>query len=304
MKFKKTVGNIFPFFDGSRRKEWVVRSIINKGQDQRDTINIHRHDQRNVGDYYCAPHLYFDQLKDKYLDISNARSINPFKLKSFINSVSNNNLIIGGGGLLNIGHFKVQMKLFEQLAHQGKKIVIWGAGHNDPGSTKGLSVKSYDIDISAFDLAGTRDFSLAPEWVPCVSCLHPIFDRNFREDQEIGILMGKKSAKKPELANKLADYPLSSNMTNLEEMISFIGKSHILVTDSYHAMYWGILMGKKVIAIPTTSKFFDFKYKVVISSYDSFKSDLKKPIQYSGVLEECRSINLNFASKVFDHMNL
>ncbi|NNK87633.1 MAG: hypothetical protein HKO90_05075, partial [Flavobacteriaceae bacterium] len=124
------------------------------------------------------------------------------------------------------------------------------------------------------------------------------------EEQEFGILMGKKSAKRPDLAKKLAKYPLSSNTTNLEEMISFIGKSHILVTDSYHAMYWGILMEKKVIAIPTTSKFFDFKYKVVISSYDSFEDDLKKPGFYTGVLEECRDINRKFADRVFDYLNL
>ncbi|WP_304157391.1 hypothetical protein, partial [Mesonia mobilis] len=60
----------------------------------------------------------------------------------------------------------------------------------------------------------------------------------------------------------------------------------------------------KTLVIPTTSKFYDFKYKSVISTYENFEEDLKKTRSYSGVLEECREINHNFAEKVFDYLNI
>ena len=89
-----------------------------------------------------------------------------------------------------------------------------------------------------------------------------------------------------------------------DEIVSFIGKSSQIVTDSYHAMYWSMLLGKKVAVIPNSSKFYDFKYQPVITSFDSFESDLKKSTAYSGVLNEFRDINLKFADKVFDYLNL
>ena len=96
----------------------------------------------------------------------------------------------------------------------------------------------------------------------------------------------------------------SSNTTNLEALVSFIGKSKTIVTDSYHAMYWSMLLGKKVVVIPNSSKFFDFKYPPLITTFNDFESDLKKAQSYNGILEECREINRKFAQKVFDYLNL
>jgi len=304
MNIKKTLGKIIPFLDSDERKKRVIHRVLNMPQKNQGVINIHRHDHSNVGDYYCAPHLYFDELNDKFLDISDIRSKKTKKVNNWISKVSNNSLIIGGGGLLNLNHFEKQMKLFESLTSKGKKIVLWGLGHNAIDYKTFDLQKNYNIDVSKFGLVGTRDFSMQNEWVPCVSCLHTIFDREFLETQEIGILFGKKSTKNKNLLKKLNSYPVSSNMTNLEEMVSFIGKTNTLVTDSYHAMYWAILLGKKVLAVPTTSKFFDFKYQPVISTFESFEEDIKKPRSYSGVLEECREVNLKFADKVFDYLNL
>ncbi len=306
MNFKQTFNQLFPAFDSNHQKELVIRKTLAKPQNNISVLNTHRLDFNNVGDFYCAPHLYFDELKDKSLDISHFRNKNRKKVNNWIEKISDNSLIIGGGGLLNIRHFEKQMKLFEALALKGKKTVIWGAGHNDPNykTIHNSKIKSYNVNINNFGLVGTRDYKLAKNWVPCVSCLNPIFDRNFNENQEIGILLGKKSGKKSKLLKDLSDYPLSYNSTNLEEMVNFIGKTNTLVTDSYHAMYWSILLGKKVLVVPTTSKFFDFKYQPVITSFENFKKDLNKAQSYSGILEECREINIDFSKKVFDYLNL
>jgi len=65
-----------------------------------------------------------------------------------------------------------------------------------------------------------------------------------------------------------------------------------------------MLMGKKTLVIPNSSKFYDFKYQPVISNFDKVLEDLKKAQSYSGVLEECREINKKFAEKVFDYLGI
>ena len=291
-------------FNSEKRKQNVINTILEKEQKNDGVINIHRINEKNVGDFYCAPHLYFDVLKDKKLDISDLRSYKKSTTNNWIEQISNNSLIIGGGGLLNIKHFKMQMDLFEKLTQKGKKTVIWGAGHNEINLNNFNQNKKYWVDVTKFGLVGTRDYNFPGEWVPCVSCLNPIFDNKHTEEHEVGLIFNAKSNKDKELAKKFERYPLSSNTTNLEEMTSFIGKCNTLVTNSYHAMYWAILMEKKVVCIPATSKFLDFKYKTPITTFEDFESKIKDATKYTGILEECREINMNFSEKVFNYLNL
>jgi hypothetical protein len=285
-------------------KAKTIRNIINSDQQNNSVINVHRLDKNNVGDFYCAPHHYFDNLTDKSLDIFDYKNSDESIRQNFVNQITNSALIVGGGGLLNRSGFAKQMKMFENLTTKNKQIVLWGVGHNYKDPRKYNNVDSYNIDTSIFGLVGTRDFNMPGDYVPCVSCLNTIFDETYTETQEIGIIFHKKTLKNKQLLNQLSKYPTSSNTTNLQEMIAFIGKSRVIVTDSYHAMYWSMLLEKKVIAIPNSSKFFDFKYKPVFSSFENFEAELNKGQVYSGLLEECRALNLKFADKAFNYLNL
>lgn len=304
MSISKFIKRNLSSFQRTKQKKTVINSILQTVQENRDVVNIHRIDKGNIGDFYCAPHLYFDQLKEKQLDIFDFKSLDKNTTQNWITKVSQNALVIGGGGLLNRGSFEMQMHLFEKLTQHGKKTVLWGVGHNEKNSSVFGNVTAYNVDTAKFGLVGVRDHSMRDQWVPCVSCMHPVFDHKFEESQEIGIIFHKKTIKNKQLLNKLQKYPSTSNTTNLEDMISFIGGSQTIVTDSYHAMYWSILLGKKVVAIPNSSKFFDFKYQPVLSTFDNFENDLPKTRSYSGVLAECREVNLKFADKVFNYLNL
>ena len=79
--------------------------------------------------------------------------------------------------------------------------------------------------------------------------MHPIFDKHYEIKHDIGLLFNHKSIKNNNLKEKYKDYRISSNTTNLEQMVEFIGISETIVTNSYHAMYWAILLKRKVIAI-------------------------------------------------------
>jgi len=283
----------------------TVKAILANEQRNDDVVNIHRLDTKNIGDYYCAPHHYFDTLKDKKLDIFDNKSQDKAVTKNFTDTISNKAIIVGGGGLLNRNGFKLQMKLFETLAKGGdKKTVLWGVGHNEKSPKTYGKVVQYNVDVTKFGLAGTRDLSMPGDYVPCVSCLHTIFDQPFSETEEVGVIFHKDTMKKPQITGMFEGIPSTSNTTNLEELIAFIGKCNTIITDSYHAMYWTMLLGKRVAVVPNSSKFYDFKHTPIFTNFEDCLKDAKNAQTYTGVLEECREINHTFYEKVANYLNL
>ncbi|MES2575420.1 MAG: polysaccharide pyruvyl transferase family protein [Bacteroidota bacterium] len=303
MSVKNFLIQQFTHFNRLSRKNKVINGILNNEHfENNGVINVHRTDLRNAGDFYCGPHHYFEQIKGRELDIFEYKDSDQKILDNYHNLIVNNSLIIGGGGLLNRPSFEKPMKMFEQLAEKGKKTVLWGVGHNEKNRNTFGKVTSYNVDTSKFGLVGVRDYDMGKEWVPCVSCLHPIMDTKLTVENEVGLIYHKKTLKNKRILNSLNDYPSTSNTTNIEEIITFIAKSDTIVTDSYHAMYWAMLLNKKVVALPNSSKFYSFKYKPTFSDFENFKNDLKKAEKHSGILEECREINLKFGKKVFDYL--
>lgn len=303
MSVKKFLIQRLTYFQRANRKKQVISRIMQQSSfENQDVVNIHRIDKNNVGDFYCAPHHYFEKLKGKALDIYSYKSSDEKVLNNFVDKVTSNALVIGGGGLLNRSSFEKQMKIFENIAQKGKKTVIWGVGHNEKNSKNFGKVTSYNVELSKFGLVGVRDYNMGFEWVPCVSCLHPILDTKTSVINDVGVIFHKKTLKNKAVTDHFKDFPSTSNTTDLPTIINFIAETDTIITDSYHAMYWAMLMEKKVVVFPNSSKFFSFKYQPVFSDLENFKSDLKKTRSYSGILEECREINHNFAHKVFDYL--
>lgn len=281
----------------------VIPKLLETPQNNGGIINIHRIDTDNIGDFYCAPHHYYDEIKNP-IDIFDFKRGDNTTNELWIQEISNNALIIGGGGLLNRKSFEKPMKAFEELAKNGKKTVLWGVGHNSKKITDFNNTTSYNVDVTNFGLAGTRDYNLPGVYLPCVSCKHPIFDKIYTEKYEIGFVFHKNTVKDEDFIIRFKDYPTTSNTTNLEELISFIGKCETIITDSYHAMYWSMLLKKKVAVVPNSSKFFDFKYSPVFTTFDDCLKDSKKAIRFEGVLEESRQLNDAFFKNVKEYLEL
>ncbi|WP_282071719.1 polysaccharide pyruvyl transferase family protein [Polaribacter atrinae] len=265
-------------------------------------INLYRNNTDNIGDLMCAPHLYFDKLsKFKAIDILAHTSKNPINIIKWINELNNNNIIVGGGGLLDRKTFKYSIELLSETKKRGGKIVIWGAGHNNP--TIKASKLYYD-QINNFDLVGVRDYGVPKtEWVPCVSCMNINFDKKYRINHDFGVIQHQNIPIKD--IDKL-NFPKLINDDDFEKIIEFIGSVETLITNSYHAMYWAILMKRKVIVIPNSSKMLSFKYDSVFcdNNLNEIKRSLKKGNIYDGVLEECRNQNIQFSEKVFDYLKI
>jgi len=291
------------FNRSARKKEVIYRILKNPSQDNFDVVNLHRYDPTNIGDYYCGVHHYFEELKGKHLDIFDYKRDQETR-DNWFEKITKNALIIGGGGLLNREGFDMQMKLFEQLGEKGKKTVLWGLGHNAKEKNTYGKITQYNIDTTKFGLVGVRDYGMKEDWVPCVSCLHPIFDEKHQVKNEIGMIFHKKTLNDKSIIKKFEQFPSTANNAVFEDVVKFIGETDIILTDSYHAMYWSMMLGKKVMVFPNSSKFYNFKYQPVISTFSNFDADLKKVHSYSGVLEECRETNLKFANKAFDYLNI
>lgn len=304
MSIQKFLYQRLTYFNRMNTKKKVINSVLKENQLNNGVINVHGIDDRNAGDWNCGPHLYFDELKERELDISGYKSLDKNITTNYIEKIVNNSLIIGGGGLLNRGSFERQMKMFETLAQNGKKTVLWGLGHNEKDKRNFGKVTKYNIDTSKFGIVGVRDYDMKEEYVPCVSCLHPIMDTKTSVENEVGLIFHKKTLKNKTLLKKLESYPSTSNTIHIEEIVNFIAKTDTVITDSYHAMYWAMLLGKKTVALPNSSKFYSFKYKPAFSDFNNFENEIKNAPRYTGILEECREINLKFSEKVFDYLNL
>jgi len=284
----------------SLEKKIVGRLISSSEISSHSIINIHQLKTENCGDLLSAPYLYFKELSlyDK-LDITEYISYNFLNSFTWVNKVRNNDIVLGGGGLFDRESFSHSIEMLNLLLKKGKKIVPWGVGHNNPSLE---ASKIFYHQIKDFEVIGIRDYGIkGTDWVPCVSCMNSIFDNKFKTEREIGIVEHEYI----KISNNALDFPTISNVNSFEKMVSFIGSCEILITNSYHAMYWGMLLNKKVVVVPNSSKMSSFKYPAVqCFDLSNLDSSIKKAISYSGLLEECRGININFSRKVFNYLNI
>jgi uncharacterized protein YdcH (DUF465 family) len=88
-----------------------------------------------------------------------------------------------------------------------------------------------------------------------------------------------------------------NNAESFQTITDFIASSEIVVSSSYHNIYWAHLMGKKAIcANPFSTKFDYFQYKPIFYSGD-FEKDISQAQIYPQALTEARKLNVDFFEK-------
>jgi hypothetical protein len=111
--------------------------------------------------------------------------------------------------------------------------------------------------------------------------LAPQFDSVFDVKREIGFYV---HAIVQETRNQiLRDNPgaeILDNFSDFDEVIKFIGESETIVTNSFHGVYWATLMKRRVIGLPTASKFFSLKHSVPLAEIGDWRSALSKTFVY------------------------
>jgi len=259
-------------------------------------INAHRSNVKNIGDLLSSPlHYYNFNQKTLVLDIHD--HINKIELisKSLQFLPIKTNIIVGGGGLLDNEYFEESIQKLNNL--KVNSIIYWGVGHNkhDDDHVKRIypSTKTYLNDSSLY---GVRDKLTGYDFLPCVSCMHPKLLEKYPVINDMVIFEHEHIP-----VNIDSDIPrMKNDQEDFSNVVEFLGSANYVITNSYHGMYWSILMGKKVVCIPFSSKFELFPFETPMGKESEIDHLLQQAKVHENAIDYCRELNNNFYSKVMN----
>jgi hypothetical protein len=273
-------------------------------------INYHRLNTTNIGDLICAPALWFPELaeasREEILGFKGSENTSVAEAKSWKNRlVEADLLIIGGGGLLEIEFFLSGLQQISEHRKPGSRAVVWGAGHNNWQVADWRKLKQgLDLEPYGFDLVGVRDVDCGYDWVPCASCMSPALEQ--QSDPVFDVVMYAHTGtiqNAARLATLPTGLPMLDNSAPFEQVIPFLASGDLVLTDSFHGMYWATLLGRRVIAFPSSSKFYSVKHPVPLCDPGDWQRFAPLARRYPEALDECRDSNRAFAKKVFGLIN-
>lgn len=252
---------------------------------ERRSIFLVTNNTSNLGDLYCTPALYFNlsPLQEIY-DIVNVFNANDKVL-------SEDKLIVGGGD-----HGWLLTNLDMQKRIKGGSNIAWGIG---AASQHRIS----DYLLNKFDLIGVRNLS-HPQidnkkifYVPCCSCFMNELMVDYPIKHKIVFYLHNWT-ETPLLKEIKSEYPYMDNYGEIGKAIEFLGSAEIVVSNSYHGIYWATLMNKKVIGIHSGPKFEGYKFEPAFATFENWKDKLDECRSYPDAMNDCRKINLDFYQKV------
>jgi exopolysaccharide biosynthesis predicted pyruvyltransferase EpsI len=121
--------------------------------------------------------------------------------------------------------------------------------------------------------------------------MSPLFDLPYKIKHDIVLY---KHASKEIPGPPILGLPELNNRASMDVALEFIASGEVVITNSYHGAYWATLLGRKVICIPFSSKFYGYKFPPTYSNSINWIEDIKKTLRYTDALEDCRRINKKF----------
>jgi hypothetical protein len=239
--------------------------------------NVHHLATTNLGDLNAAVSKYFDlgcEVRDIWADPPEPESA----------------VIYGGGGLL---HECYQGIIRDRALIPWAKTILWGIGTN----THGVEDDPYPDWIDNC-FVGMRDYGTKYRWVPCASCMSPLFDVKREPSCKVVVYRHARdsvlpSINAPTMENVIED--AASAEVGLERALNFLGSGHYVVTDTYHGAYWATLLGRKVILYPFATRHRKFKHKPsMLERHQDWREGRPMAKVYPEALEECREANRRF----------
>lgn len=203
--------------------------------------------------------------------------------------------IVGGG----------QWNLFELSYEDVYRTIAWSVGVSIKLLNCSFTVKQLPLlQWSMRDI----DFTDRSHFLPCVTCMHKEIMSEPSGNQILYYFNGDQSL-------LFGD----NTITNDVDYNMFLNKwkqSEVIVTNSYHGIYWGLLSGRLVVPFGYSTKFislmksFDLSFPMDnfydnhnINQHDIIrKADYRRFKVGDTYLDQFRSMNLEFADKlrVFD----
>lgn len=238
----------------------------------------HLRETDNIGDKSCAPYDYFAWDNATVSDIRH-------------DNTPDYDVGIYGGG-----------KIFGGLSHYagvrrapGQVNIAWGVG----------TVQSFPISLRYWkarrrmDLVGSRDWGdTRYEYAPCPSCMHPAFDAPPAPEHEVVFYAhaGKTGKMKLDVPSDIPT--IDNNCASLDEALRFIASGATVISNSYHGVYWGLLMGRKTLCVPFSNKFAHYRKAPTLTTPDNWAQDLPHAQAHPEMLDLCRTSTTAFKTKV------
>jgi hypothetical protein len=260
-------------------------------------INLKIIDPNNLGDQVCSPFTYYASLRDRGSIVS---------LRDFTGAVragvQDAVVVFGGGGIF-----------FEHLTHQisdflnnprPRKLIVWGAGINVHGNPP--KPQPYPEFLNQFDLVGLREYGNPWHYVPCVSCQLPQLSYLLKKPQHDVVIYEHKDH--PIVLSNDPGFPRLNNQKRAAEIggvLSHLASGDTVITNTFHGVYWSLLMKRKVLLYePFSSRFFRFQYQPPFVDRHNWLAMLPHARRApSGYLDECRTLNDAFYQRVLDISN-
>ena len=240
-----------------------------------DTVFQHRRSRDNVGDLACTPGHYFDLGTHDFIDFQE-------------DVPACRRLVLGGGQVFrNV----VQAAIYRGGPAQCR--VVWGVGI----SPKDAASVEFDILRGSCALIGSRNWNVAGcDYVPCASAMSELFDAPPTPQHEAVLFW---HLRKSDQLHRVPGMPeMCNHGVSMAEAVAFLASGATVVTNSYHGAFWGMCLGRKVLAIPFSNKFRQFRENPVFASADDWPALLARAEAREGVLENARAANLAFYEKV------
>ena len=246
----------------------------------------------NAGDFWSTPLKYYNfngypikhvHFMDIWESIQNTPNHEQYLIKDSL-------VVIGGGGLLTTeGNF---LQETTEFLVKNNKVIFWGVGSNT------FEKPSYDIlNHPNVILSGIRDIvhGFNVDYLPCVSCKHPLFEKEYSSTESIGII------EHPRHPINISGFDKINNQSNIETIVSFLSSKSKIISSTFHGIYWSQLLDKEVLYFKTTdtinSKILSMKHRIPICDLSNFSEKINNISSTKGMLSESRKLNDDFYIK-------
>ncbi len=178
--------------------------------------------------------------------------------------------------------------------------IAWGIGSSRHGETEPWP------DPHGFALVGVREWSEDREraglWAPCASCMSPLFDREYPIEHEAVLFVNASPSIKDRFPVAVGGLPTMGNDRPMDEIVAFLGSAEIVVTNSYHGCWFAQMLGRKVVALPYSSKFYGFRHPPAYSRDRGldWRERAEEAMIYPVAVAECRMATRAFHRRVMD----
>jgi hypothetical protein len=157
---------------------------------------------------------------------------------------SDDDITLVGGGVWNI----------EKLSSEqsARKTVLWAAGKSVRYPSKVSPIR--DLNFLEWGIRDKSDLVDKARFLPCVSCMNDSIITTPKESNTL-VFTNANLQVSSTIREKEAGITYLTNSCTFENFISAWERSSLIITNSYHGIYWGLLSGREVIPYGYSSKF-------------------------------------------------